>query len=157
VGPTDPESDGVFARYVSLGDLEGCGFMLRHGSHKGTDLTRTSSVGHAPSIRLPYTDGTQMTLGFRGSHQEAPVSAVKYLPLCLCIFTEQRATQLSLGKDMYTFWRLRPVAIRHEKVVWNRLITANETIVEGGGVKKTLIKTVTTTTRTVTRVVPGDV
>jgi len=70
------EPDGVFARYVSLSDLERCGVALRH---KGTDLTRTSFVGHALSIRLPYADGIHMTLGFRGSHQEAPVSAVKNL------------------------------------------------------------------------------
>ena len=47
---------------------------------------------------------------------------------------------------------------RHEQVVRNTPITTNETIVEGGGVKKTLITTtsVMTTTRTVMRVVPGD-
>ena len=91
--------------------------MLRHDSHKSTDLTRTSSVDHALSVRLPFTDGIQMTLGFRGSYQEAPVSAVKNLTLYLCIFTEQRTTQLYLGKDLHTFWRLRPVGNRHEQVV----------------------------------------
>jgi hypothetical protein len=67
--------------------------------------------------------------------------------------------QLFLGKDMCTFWRLSPVANRQEHVVGNTPVTTNETIVEGGGVRKTVITTtsVTTTTRTVTRVVPGDV
>ena len=71
--------------------------------------------------------------------------------------------QLFLGKDMCTFWRLCPVANRQEHVVGNTPVTTNETIVEGGGVRKTVITTVitttsvTTTTRTVTRVVPGDV
>jgi len=91
-------------------------------------------------IRLPYTDKIQLTLGFKGSELRAP---------------------LFLGKDVCTFWRLRPVGNRHEQVVKNTPITTNEPIVEGpgAGVKKTVITTtsVTTTTRTVTRVVPGDV
>ena len=51
------------------------------------------------------------------------------------------------------------MANRQEHVVGNTPVTTNETIVEGGGVRKTVITTtsVTTTTRTVTRVVPGDV
>lgn len=37
VGPTDAESDGVLARYVSLSDLEGCRMVVLR--HEGTDLT----------------------------------------------------------------------------------------------------------------------
>jgi len=88
-------------------------------------------------IRLPYADGIQMTLGFWGSEEGAP---------------------LFLGKEFCTFWRLRLVANRDEQVVRNAPITMNETIVEGGGVTKTVITTtsVTTTTRTVKRIIPGE-
>jgi hypothetical protein len=58
---------------------------------------------------------------------------------------------------MYTFWRLRPVANRLEQVCREYAEHDEWAVVEGGGEKKTVIKTVTTTTRTVTRVVPGDV
>ena len=67
--------------------------------------------------------------------------------------------QLLLAKDMCTFWRLRPVPVanRSEQVVKSTPITISDTVVEEGGVKKTVIMTVTTTTRTVTQVVPGAI
>jgi len=100
----------------------------------------TDDVGDVfARIRLPSSEGIQMALGFKQSHQEAP---------------------LLVAKDMCTFWRLRPVpaANRSEQVVENKPITTSDTVVEEGGVdsEKTVITTVTTTTRTVTRVVPGD-
>jgi len=88
-------------------------------------------------IRLPYSDGTQMTLGFKKTHNGEP-----------CF----------LANDLCTFWRVCPVANRSEKVVEDKPITTNEIVIEGGGVKKTLITTMsmTTTTKTVTRVVPSE-
>jgi len=88
-------------------------------------------------IRLPYSDGTQMTLGFKKTHQKEPSV---------------------LANDLCTFWRLRPVADRSEQVVENTPITTNEIVVEGGGVKKTVLTTMsmTTATRTITRVVPSE-
>jgi hypothetical protein len=74
VGPMETEPDDVFVRYVGLSDLEGCKVILRD---EDADSTLTSSAGHVLRIRLPYKDGIQLTLGFRGSHQEAPVSAAK--------------------------------------------------------------------------------
>lgn len=70
VGPMETEPDDVFVRYVGLSDLEGCKVILRNED-------ADSSAGYALSIRLPYKDGIQLTLGFRGSHQEAPVSVAK--------------------------------------------------------------------------------
>lgn len=50
------------------------------------------------------------------------------------------------------------MAHRSEQVVENKPITTNEIVIEGGGVKKTVITTMSmsTTTRTVTRVVPSE-
>ena len=76
VGPIETEPDDVFVRYVGLSDLEGCKVILRN---EDADSTLTSSADHALSIRLPYKDGIQLTLGFRGSYQEAPVSVAKNL------------------------------------------------------------------------------
>lgn len=95
LGANDAEPGDVFARYVWLVDLEGCGVVLRH---EDADLSWTLFVGHALSIRLPYTDGTQMSLGFMGSYQDAPVSAAKNLPLYLCIFTDSGPRSSTWGR-----------------------------------------------------------
>jgi len=151
VGPTDTEPGDVFARYVWPIDLEGRGVVLRH---EDADWTYTSSAGYVFSIRLPYSDGTQMTLGFKSKRQKELVSVMKNssAPLLIAVI------QTFLANDLCTFWRLRPVANRSEKVVENKPIATNEIVVEGGGVKKTVITTMsmTTTTKTVTRVVPSD-
>ena len=74
MGPTDTEPGDVFARYVWPIDLEGRGVVLRH---EDADWTYTSSAGYVFSIRLPYSDGTQMTLGFKSKRQQERVSVMK--------------------------------------------------------------------------------
>jgi len=99
-----------------------------------------------------------MTLGFRRNRQKELVSVMKNPSVHVSAPLLMAVIQPFLANDLCTFWRLRPVADRSEQVVENKPITTNEIVVEGGGVKKTVITTMsmTTTTKTVTRVVPSE-
>jgi hypothetical protein len=62
----------VFVRYVSMRELEGVvGALCRECA----DFNLNSIRRRAFSIRLPYSDG--MSLGFKGSQEGAPVSALE--------------------------------------------------------------------------------
>jgi len=65
--------------------------------HDSADLTWNFHLSAIVfSIRLPYSDGTQMTLGFKESHYGAPVRAVKKPDFsCIRIFSDSRPHSFS--------------------------------------------------------------
>jgi len=84
-------------------------------------------------IRLPYSDGTQMTLGFKENHYGAP---------------------LLLANDLCTYWRLRRLAKRSERVIECAPVTISETVIRGDGMAKTVVTNRNVVTTTITRIIP---
>lgn len=95
-----------------------------------------------------------MTLGFKESHDGAPVRAEKKLDFsCIRIFSDNRP-QVLLANDLNTYWRLRRLAKRSERVIENAPVTISETVIEGDGMARTVIINRSVMTTTITRIVP---